>query len=224
MASGQDLLDLMELLNQELQLQTGEENVARGLVALNAAQDAFEGLAALRPKILGSRTGTVTTAANTETTAFPSGLLRVDRLQFIDAGTSRPAWDLDPIRRTGGHTWSRYWPINLVSTSNTGKPRGYWTNGTSIYWDPLPDAVHTVRWNGFSAATAITAAGTFAYPDIVMLPVAAYATRLWKIGLDDPDQALANLAGELFTPVVAQLGNFNRDGSAGFEYTMPHST
>ena len=79
MASGQDLLDLMELLNQELQLQTGEENVARGLVALNAAQDAFEGLAALRPKILGSRTGTVTTAANTETTAFPSGLLRVDR-------------------------------------------------------------------------------------------------------------------------------------------------
>src|SRR3990167_9038126 len=101
MATGQSLLDRMELLNQELQLQSGESDVTRGLTALNVAQDCFEARAAARPNIYGSTTpvGTVTTTVNTENTAFPTGLLRLDRLQYIDPGTSRPAWDLNPIRR-----------------------------------------------------------------------------------------------------------------------------
>ncbi len=44
---------MMELVNQELQLQAGEENVTKGLLALNVAQDYFESLAAQRPQILG---------------------------------------------------------------------------------------------------------------------------------------------------------------------------
>src|SRR3990167_1074628 len=137
----------MELLNQELQLQSAEADVTRGLLALNVAQDTYEAQAALRANIYGSTTpvGTVTTAASTETTAFPSGVLRLDRLQFIDPSTSRPAWDLQPIRRVGAHAWNRYWPINIVSTTSTGRPRAYWTNRINIYWDPLPDATHTVR-------------------------------------------------------------------------------
>lgn len=226
MATGQSLLDRMELLNQELQLQSGEADVTRGLVALNVAQDCFEARAAARPTIYGSTTpvGTVTTAASTETTAFPSGVLRLDRLQFIDASTSRPAWDLVPLRRVGSHAWNRYWPINVVSTTSTGKPRAYWTNRINIYWDPLPDATHTVRYYGFTPAADITAGGTFAYEDIVMLPLAAFAVRLWKTGLDDQESSAARLAEEYFDPVLDQLGNFNRDGAVGLEYSDVHTT
>src|SRR3990167_2653125 len=226
MASGQDLLDRMELLNQELQLQSAEADVTRGLLALNVAQDVFEAQAALRPAIYGSTTpvGTVTTTINTETTAFPTGVLRIDRMQFIDPTTSRPAWDIYPIRRVGAHAWNTYWPLNLVSTSSTGRPRAYWTNRINIYWDPLPSGTHTVRYYGFTPAAAITAGGTFAYEDIVMLPLAAFAVRLWKTGLDDSEASAARLAEEYFDPVLDQLGNFNKDGAVGLEYTYTHDT
>lgn len=223
MATGQSILDLMEVVNQELQLQSGEDDVTKGLVALNAAQDAFEGLAALRPNIFGSDTDTVTTSANTETTTFPTGFLRIDKVQLLDT-SSRPVYDLAPVRQVGGHSWSRYWPLSLSSSATTGKPRSYYTNGRNIYWSPLPDATHTLRVYGFKHQTTITAAGTFLYPDVVMLPMAAFAARLFKIGLDDPDDQLSALASEIYTPVLAQLGNFVRDGASGFEYTRQHTT
>lgn len=226
MATGQDLLDRMELINQELQLQSGEADVTRGLLALNVAQDVFESRAAGRPAIYGSTTpvGTVTTSASTETTAFPTGLLRLDRLQFIDPGTSRPAWDLVPIRRVGAHAWNQYWPLNIVSTSSSGRPRAYWTNRINIYWDPLPDATHTIRYYGFTPAAAITAGGTFAYEDIVMLPLAAFAVRLMRLGVDDSVGDHARLAEEYFDPVLDQLAGFQRDGAVGLEYSEVHST
>lgn len=224
MATGQSLLDRMELLNQELQLQSGESDVTRGLVALNVAQDYFEARAGLRPNIFGSAVSTVTTSGSTETTAFPSGVIRIDRLQYIDPATSRPAWDIRPLRRVGSHAWNAYWPHNLVSSSTTGKPRAYWTNGTNIYWDPLPDATHTVRYYGFAVASDITAGGTFAYPDVVMLPIASFAVRLWKGGLDDSETTSARLAEECFEPVLDLLANFNRDGFSELEYTEQHDT
>ncbi len=75
--TGQDLLDRMELLNQELQLQSGEVDVTRGLLALNVAQDYFEVLAAGRKNIAGGGTpvSTVSTAAGVESTNYPSGVL-----------------------------------------------------------------------------------------------------------------------------------------------------
>ena len=225
MATGQDMLDRMELLNQELQLQSGETDVTRGLLALNVAQDYFESRAALRPMFLGGNAiGTVTTSNATESTAFPSGVLRIDRLQFIDSGTSRPAWDLVPIKRTGAHAWNRYWPLNIVSTSSSGKPRAYYTNGTNIYWDPLPDATHTVRYYGFAAASNITASGTFAYVDIVMFPLAAFAVRVLKMGLDDPQADVTAMAATTFDPVLDALTNFLRDGATYLEYTEDHDT
>ena len=222
MATGQSILDRMELVNQELQLQSGENDVTRGLLALNVAQDYFESQAALRPKLLGSGVGTVTTADDTETTTFPSGLLRIDRLQFIDATTSRPAWDVLPIKRVGGHARNQFWPSNLISSNSGGKPRAYWTNGTLIYWDPLPDATHTVRWYGLSAASDITAGGTFAYPDVVLFPLATFAVRVLKLGVDDAQQDIALLAQTVFEPVLDLLGNFNRDGFTELEYTEVH--
>ena len=226
MANGQSLLDRMELLNQELQLQSGEEDVTRGLLALNIAQDCFEARAAMRQDIYGSTTpvGTVTTTLDTETTAFPTGVLRIDRMQFIDPSTSRPAWDLSPARRVGSHAWNRYWPINLTSSSSTGRPRAYWTNRINIYWDPLPSGTHTVRYYGFTPASDITAAGTFAYEDIVMLPLASFAVRLMRVGVDDPANEHLGLAEDYFDRVLDSLARYNRDGPVGLEYSQVHET
>lgn len=224
MATGQTILNLMEVLNQELQLQSGENDVTRGLIAVNAAQDHFESLVSQYPGLMGDTTGTVTTTASTETTSFPSGVLRVDGLQFIDPVTSRPSYDLEPIDSTGGHINSYKWPYYITATYGTGKPTRYWTNGRNIYWSPLPDATHTVRWYGLSAASDVTAAGTFAYPDVCMLPFAVFATKLLKMGIDDSVVDLSNLAQETFYPVIQTLSNFVRDRAPGFRYKFSHET
>jgi hypothetical protein len=219
--TGQALLDRMELLNQELQLHSGESDVTRGLLALNAAQDHFESLVAVRKNLLGSLTGTVATAASTETSTFPAGVLRIDKLVLLNA-SNRPKAELDNLKRTGGHAGRFKWPLNLTSQS-TGEPSAYWTNGTSIYWDPLPGGVYTVRWYGFQAASDISAGGTFAYPDIVALPLASFAVKLFKLGLEDATQDISGLALETFKPVIDTLSLFNRDGSASLEYTEIHT-
>lgn len=222
MATGQSLLDRMELLNAELQLQSGEADVTRGLLALNVAQDYFESVAATRKDILGGSVGTVATVNATETTAFPSGVLRIDRLHLLNSN-SRPKRELDNLKRKGGHASVSFWPLNLTDSSG-GEPQAYWTNGTSIYWSPRPDGAYTVRYYGFSAASDITASGTFAYPDIVMLPLASFAVRIMKAGLDDPTTDFAQLANATFDSTIEALSRFNRDGSAGFEYTECHTT
>lgn len=220
--TGQELLNRMELVNQELQLQSGETDVTRGLLALNVAQDYFEQLAAARKGCLGGQTANVTTTGSTETTAFPTGFLRIDRLQLLDASTLRPKFELRPIKRTGGHATSGVWPYNFIS-GGSGSPFGYWTNGTSIYWQPLPSGTETIRVYGFKRASDVTASGTFSYDDGVSFPLAAFATRLMKIGVDDPAQDVSGLAQETFKSILDTLENFNRDGSADLEYSQVHT-
>ena len=186
MATGQTILDVMEVMARGLQLQSGETGVTFALRAANVAQDHLESILATEPNSYGAGVGTVTTAASTETTTFPSGLLRLDRLQYLDASTSRPAWDLDWVGYTGDQNELSALYVLLGTNSDiTGKPRRYWTNGTNIYWGPLPNATHTVRYYGLTAADDITASGTFAYPDIAIAPVAEFASRMLKIGKDD---------------------------------------
>lgn len=218
--TGQDLLNRMELLNQELQLQSGETDVTRGLIALNVAQDFFESLAAVR-KILGDQTGTVTTSASTESTSFPSGLLRIDALYVLDSN-NRPKRRVDPLRVTGGHSGQYKWPLSLA-TGGSGEPERYWTNGRSIYWDPLPSGTTTLRWYGFQTASDITAGGTFAYPDLVALPLAVFAAKILKIGLDDQAQDLQSVALDVFNPALAALALYDRDGAKGLSYSELHS-
>lgn len=223
MATGQTLLDTMEVLNQELQLQPGEADVTRGLTALNRAQDYFESMAALR-KILGGQTGTVVTASSTERTAFPTSVLRIDRLQLLDSTTSRPKYDLKSIRRVGGHAATSYWPLNLTTYGSSGDPAAYWTDGSYIYWSPLPSGISTVRWYGFQRASDITASGTFAYDDGVILPLASFAAQLLKIGLDDSGQELSGLATVTFQSILDTLEHFNRDGAVPLQYTQRHDS
>lgn len=219
--TGQSLLDRMELVNAELQLQSGEVDVTKGLVALNVAQDFFESLAAQRKGILGGSTAEVTTTASTESTSFPTGFLRIDRLQLLGSD-SLPAGDLRPLYRAGGHSANAFWYLNLISSVGIGKPHSYWTDGSNIYWQPLPNGTHTIRVYGFKAADDISAAGTFAYPDVVAFPLAAFAVKLIKIGLDDDGSDVGGLAYETFTPVLDALGLFHRDGAKPLEYTMYH--
>ncbi len=224
MATGQTILDLMEVLDRGLQLQSGQTGVTIGLRAVNAAQDYFESLLALQPNNHGSNVGTVTTTASTETTAFPTGLLRVDRLQYINPGTSRPAWDLEWVGYTGDQYGAPItYPSIQFDATTTGKPVRYWTNGRLIYWDPLPDATHTVRYYGMVAADDITAAGTFAYPDVAINAVAEYATKLLKVGKDDDAQPISVVGAEIFNPCIELLGRFNRDRAPGYDYRYDHT-
>tara|TARA_R110000824_G_scaffold18403_2_gene72923 strand:- start:9 stop:674 length:666 start_codon:yes stop_codon:yes gene_type:complete len=220
MATGQSILDLMEVMDRGLQLQSGETGVTLGLRAANAAQDYFESLLAVEPNVLGSTVGTVTTAADTETTTFPTGLLRIDRLQFIDPDTSRPSWDLDRVGYTGDFYQS---PSLSYNVATSGRPVRYWTNGTNIYWDPLPDATHTVRYYGFKAAGDITAGGTFTYPDIALMPVATYATMMLRVGKDDDPTGAMTTSMEVFRATIKALSRFNRDRTPGYDYRYYHT-
>ena len=223
MATGQSILNIMEDLNGELQLQSGEVDVAKGLRAVNAAQDMFETVLSTHGRVSASKTGTVTTTANTETTAFPTGLLRLDALWLLDSN-SRPLWRVLPIKETGGHAYGSGWVASLVSTASTGKPRQYWTDGTNIYWDPLPNGTHTVRWYGFQMASDITASGTFSYNDAFIYPLATLSSRILKTALDDPPEDMLTLAKDMFTPLIEAMSNFNRDGSTGMVYDERHTT
>ncbi len=224
MALGQVLLDTLEVLNQELQLQPGEPDVVRGLTALNRAQDYFETLASRQPHFLGDADGTVTQTIGQEYTTFPAGVLRIDKLQYIDPTTNRPAWDLKKLDRVGGHARSSQWPWNILSTSLSGKPRGYYTNGSKIFWTPLASDLSVVRWYGFQVAADITASGAFAYPDQCILPIASFAARIIAEGVGDSGASLDALAQDIFSPVIDSMGNFKRDGAAGFDYRYSHDS
>lgn len=222
--TGQTLLDTMELLDQELQLQSGEVDVTRGLLALNVAQDHFESVLSMNRDVVGDGTGDVTTTSGQETTAFPAGLLRLDRLQMLDSN-GKPLYDLEPMDSTGGHIYYRSWPYNLISPlASPGRPDAYWTNGRNIYWAREPDDTYTVRWYGLQAADDITAAGTFAYPDIVRLPLATFAVRMMKMGVGDQVADIDTLAQATFGPVIESLAGFKRDGASGLAYTRQHTT
>lgn len=220
--TGQSILNMMEVLNQELQLQTSEADQSRGLIALNMAQDSFEARASQIGRFKGDSTTTITTTANTETTAFPTGFLRIDRIQYLDPTTSRPSWDLENIKHVGGHSWNSFWPWNVVSTASSGHPRGYYTNGRSIYWTPLPSGTDTLRVYGFATATDITASGTFAYEDEVAFPLATIAVHILKIGVDDDPASVAGLSMMVLDEAIKSLRSTNRDGASPFNYTRTH--
>lgn len=220
--TGQSLLDTMEVLFPELQLQSGEGDVTKGLIALNRAQDLFESHAAQFQDLFGGTVGTVSTTANQEYTTWPSGVLRLDGMQFIDPTSLLPSYDLDAISQTGGHMVGGFWPYNLLSNTTSGRPTGYWTNGTRIYWDTLPNATYTIRYYGFAQANDITAGGTFAYPDQVALPLGVVAVKIIRIGLDDQTGGYDSLAQDCFNPVLDLLSSYRRDGPIAYTYSRVH--
>lgn len=223
MATGQSLLNWMEILFPELQLQSGESDVTKGLLALNAAQDMLETHMAQYKDVMGSSTTTAAISSGVEYTTYPTGLLRVDAVDMLD-GASQVEYRLSPDHETGGHAFSKPWPWNVYLPSTTGRPMSFWTNGTRLYWAPLPSQNDTVRIYGLIAASDITASGTFTYPDICILPLSTLACKLIRTGLDDPIDNYMQLAQETFNPVLDVLSGFNRTGPSAYTYTRPHDT
>lgn len=224
MSVAQDVLNRMELLNQELQLQPGEQDFARGLLAIDVAQKHFESLLALHPDVMGSQTGTLTQAQGVETTAFPAGVLRVDKLQYLDPVTNLPAWDLINLKRTGSHAVSHFWPWNITTLVAPGRPVGYYTNGTQIFWSPPADANNLIRWYGFQRAAAMTLTSSpFPYDDICLLPFASFAVALMRTGVDDNNDNINDIAQQTFLPVITALAGFNRDEATNFNYKYVHT-
>lgn len=222
---GQDLLNMMELLNQELQLQPGETDVTRGLIALNIAQDYFENLAAIRKVKTGDTVPTVEIAsvANTETTAFPVGFIRIDRIQRLSGTGGSVVAELTPLERTGGHAHSITVPWLFTASGASGTPYGYWTQGTSIYWSPKPVSAQYFRVYGFKRAANVAAAGAFAYDDGVAFPVASFAARILSIGVADSTTDITTLASETFKSILDTLEQFRRDGGQNLTYSRVHT-
>lgn len=218
------LLSRMQVMYNELQISSGGDDETRALAALDMAQDYLEAVAAAMPRI-GQTTTTVASVANTETTALPTGMLRLDSLWYIDASTSLPAWEVLSIDDTGGYRPSTQWPVNLGLSSPTGVPNRFAYDSANLYWSPQPDAAYTFRVYGLFARTDITTrAITFGWPDDLSTPVAAFANRLLKMGIDDPTQDAQALAEETFTPALRRMRNMIRQHPIGRAYTRTHFT
>lgn len=223
--TGQTLLDMMEMVNQELLLQSGEGDVTRGLLALNVAQDYFENLAAIRKTKTGTTAPTteIASTANGETTTFPAGFIRIDRIQRLDGSGGKVVAELTPLQRTGGHAHSITVPWLFTASGASGTPYGYWTEGTNIYWSPRPVSVQYFRVYGFPRAADITASGTFTYDDGVGFPLAAFAAKILSLGVADSTTDLSGLASEVFESVLNTLEQFRRDGGQNVTYSRVHT-
>jgi hypothetical protein len=218
------LLGYMLIFDNELETGSGEPDESRAITALNMAQDEFESVAAALPKFLQTYS-TLTTTASQEYTTWPTDLLRLDDLWFIDPLTSRPAYRLDSIDDTGGHAPSQSWPTQLAS-GTTGKPCAYAATPRSrLLWQPLPDAVHTLRYYGFIRASDIASrAGTFAYDDSVAMPLAAFATKILAVGVGDSTDELTSMAQAAFGPVLKAIKKSVSVRPLGRYYSQVHTT
>lgn len=223
MATGQDLLNTCEVLDNELHCQPGEVDVTRVLRALNLAQDYFESVLSQHPAVFGDIHSTIITTEGIEVSAWPSGALRIDRLQWIDPTDGLPKFDLIPLHGAGSHAPEHSGILNDLTVLTEGRPRYYWTQGTLIYWNPIPDEVHTIRWYGLKTKPDIAVASTYPYPDHSILPLATFAVRLLQAGVDDDEQNYQALAGEVFEPTIAQMTRYLRDRPPAYRYRFLHT-
>ena len=221
------ILSRMQVLDNELDTASGGADETRAISALDMAQDAFEIYIANHPDLLGTAANTTTTA-DTETTTWPTGLMRIDTMWKMDTAASPnvPEYEIDVIQDVGGHRASVTWPWGFTGSNlSRGAPRGCYTNRAALYWSPLPDATYTVRIYGLYAKTDLASrAATFEYPDQVSLPMAAFAVRCMKIGVADPADALQGLADELYAPTLNMLRQPTRQRAQSRQYSQVHTT
>lgn len=222
-----NLLSLCKLLNNELKVASGEPDETRMILALNEGQRYLELLAAQYPRALQQVT-TVATVANTETTAKPATLLRLDSIWLLDSN-SRAVRKLERIDEVGGHVPDLPWPFLLspdaVSLQATGAPIGYYASWDQFYWLPRPDGVHTARIYGLLEKDDWTIrTDDVNYPKRARLAIASFAVKLHRLGVDDDVKDLDTLAAQTFVPLLRTLSNLDRSGPQGRAYTEFHTT
>lgn len=225
MATVADILDYMGVMDNELDVAASGVDEARAIKAINIAQHQFELVASEYPKVGQTHVQTLTTAASTEVSVFPSALLRLDAVWNIDATTLRPTSKLKRITEIGGHVPSLPWPVNLAMPTGSGVPSAYYANMADFYWLPLPDATNTLRVYGlFEAAEYSARANTFLYPTRLKVSFAEFARELLDRADGDTDNAIESLADRIFRPICKRLKRFDRSEPIPRGYSYDHST
>ena len=87
---------------------------------------------------------TITTVAGTASYAFPSLVIDLDEVLYLDNG------DLEPLTQI---SWHQYRDETRNPTTFTGVPDHYALHGGWIYFDPTPDEVTTVTLTGLMRLT-----------------------------------------------------------------------
>lgn len=218
-----DILARMQVLDNELDVSSGGADETRALAAADMAQDYLELLLANFPNVQGT-IDTITTALNTETTARPATLKRVDNLYLLDSN-GRQGPQVDLIQTVGAHAPGSNWLWSASTPSGTGAPLKALLNSAHFYWSPLPDGVHTLRIYGlFSRTNLTTRAITFGYPDEASLPLASTAVRFLEMGIDDPSDELEAFANQSFRPLLKAWSRDVRQRSQSRAYRYAHTT
>jgi len=224
----QTIFDQMMLHDNQLDLIQGGDDTRRGVTAVNMVQDWFEAVAA-RHKRVCQTISTLTTAANTESTVWPTALLRIDELWLLDAA-GKQIRKLDPADDDGGHTPDMPWPLSGISASApmaAGSPYGYYPTGPGgvILWDPLPDAIYTIRGYGLWAKDDYNdGRDTFLYPDTVALAIHPFAVLVLRSGLDRDQAAIRTLATAAFETAILGLKGATKVRPTGRYYKDVHET
>ena len=224
------IMSKMQVVDNELDVSVGGADETRCISALDMAQDAFESILANQPDTLGT-ISTILTTANQEYTTWPTALMRLDTLWYMNTSVTpnQPAWEIEIIQDVGGQAQGGNWPWfgagSGYAPNGFGQPAKAYTNRQYLFWTPIPDAIYTLRAYGLSEAADITARGeTFAYPNAVANPLAVYATRLMEMGIDDPSDELKALADEMFAPVINMLRQPTRQRPQSRQYSRVHTT
>lgn len=218
-----DLLDTMAILNNELELEVAGADEGRAIIALTLAQHQFETQAALYPRALQS-TITVTTAANVETSAWSTSLLRLDAIWLLDAN-GVPINKLEKIQQIGGHVPTLPWPLDLALATGTGNPSGYYASSQNFYWLPLPSGVASLRVYGLiEQAEFGTRNDAFNYTKRCKLAIASFAVRLLAGGIGDDATDFDTLAARTFGPLIRSLKKLDRSSPLVRRYDRVHLT
>lgn len=206
----QTIFNRMMLHDNQLDLVSGGDDVARGLVAVNLVQDWWEMVAAGIPRLCQTY-DTLLTVTDQEHTVRPTGLKRIDALWML-ASTGRQAFKLDTIDMDGAQSGGGLSTLlDLVvggGPTGAGQPREYYDGGRGgrILWSPIPDAVYTLRAYGLWEVADYTAAGdTFGYPDEVALAMVPFATKLFRVGLDRDTEKTQSMAEAAFRQAAKNM-------------------
>jgi len=222
-----DMLDELTVFNNELDVDAGEDDETRALRALNMAQTLFEAVVASESEVL-SRAGdaNIATIANQEYTDWPTDLLRVDSVWlFESAGV--PVFEVTNIFKSGGQAQSLPWPLSLgvARSSSPGAPRQFKADYKRFWWAPTPSAVHSLRvygaWRGVDLTTR---AVTFSFPDECSIPISTVASRMLRMGVDDPTDEVTAFSKEVYKPVMKRLRRLVRSRPEPREYRYLHTT
>lgn len=231
MSTVADVLTTMSALDNELDIGAGGDDEASSIARINVAKRYFEGVAKSMPKVLSSAflngaLQTIAGTANVEYTARPAALLRLDSLWMLDTtAPNLPLYEMEPIKKAGGHRPGLPWPLNYVLATTPGRPGNYYLDSANFFWEPIPDVNYTFRPYGLWSQNAFVArADPWSFPDSLIDPIAAFAVKYGLLAVGDDTSDTQKLAIEMFTPVLRGLREDDRSSPTPRHYQYGHTT